>query len=332
MVPEGVQCISLGPQTPLEDIRRAAIAHKAHIVALSFSAAFPLRQATDGLAALRRELPAHVDALGGRRNDAPRAQDAARRRADPRSRVDDRRAAQLAASARGGAHFQKIDSDPIFVQCGSPSTSVSPSRSASRRTSPSLRTRWRTAPRSGHSSSACRSTTLRFRCSSRACGYSWVGIGTDRALPKPSSPSRQRAAAVLGRVPGHRPGAEDDCVRLADARPVAGTGGPARPAAPWHRLQRRGVDERAPLPGGAATGPRLCAVVRTAVRLDRVVRAAGRGQDRADQGRHRRAAGRDRRRTAWAASSTRATCADTAARTCGAWSRIGTPYGGSKHA
>ena len=51
MVPEGAQCISLGPQTPLEDIRRAAIAHKAHIVALSFSAAFPLRQATDGLAA-----------------------------------------------------------------------------------------------------------------------------------------------------------------------------------------------------------------------------------------------------------------------------------------
>jgi methanogenic corrinoid protein MtbC1 len=28
LVPEGVQCISLGPQTPLEDIRRAAIAHK----------------------------------------------------------------------------------------------------------------------------------------------------------------------------------------------------------------------------------------------------------------------------------------------------------------
>ena len=60
MVPEGVSCISLGPQTPLEDIRRAAIAHKAHIVALSFSAAFPVRQATDGLTTLRRQLPAHV--------------------------------------------------------------------------------------------------------------------------------------------------------------------------------------------------------------------------------------------------------------------------------
>jgi DNA-binding transcriptional MerR regulator/methylmalonyl-CoA mutase cobalamin-binding subunit len=65
LVPEGVQCISLGPQTPLEDIRRAAIAHKVHILALSFSAAFPLRQATDGLATLRRELPAHVTLWAG---------------------------------------------------------------------------------------------------------------------------------------------------------------------------------------------------------------------------------------------------------------------------
>jgi len=65
MVPEGVQCISLGPQTPLEDVRRAAIAHKVHIVALSFSAAFPLRQATDGLSTLRRELPAQVTLWAG---------------------------------------------------------------------------------------------------------------------------------------------------------------------------------------------------------------------------------------------------------------------------
>ena len=65
MVPEGVQCISLGPQTPLEDIRRAAIAHKVHIVALSFSAAFPLRQASEGLATLRRQLPSHVTLWAG---------------------------------------------------------------------------------------------------------------------------------------------------------------------------------------------------------------------------------------------------------------------------
>ena len=65
MVPEGVQCISLGPQTPLEDIRRAALAHKVHIVALSFSAAFPVRQASDGLAMLRRQLPANVTLWAG---------------------------------------------------------------------------------------------------------------------------------------------------------------------------------------------------------------------------------------------------------------------------
>ena len=65
LVPEGVQCISLGPQTPQDDIRRAALAHKAHIVALSFSAAFPLRQATDGLSSLRRQLPPTIHVWAG---------------------------------------------------------------------------------------------------------------------------------------------------------------------------------------------------------------------------------------------------------------------------
>jgi DNA-binding transcriptional MerR regulator len=65
LVPEGVQCISLGPMMPLDDIRRAALAHKVHIVALSFSAAFPLRQATDGLVSLRRQLPASVQLWAG---------------------------------------------------------------------------------------------------------------------------------------------------------------------------------------------------------------------------------------------------------------------------
>lgn len=65
LVPEGVQCISLGSQTPLEDIGRAAIAHKVHIVALSFSGAFPLRQAVDGLATLRRQLPPQVTMWAG---------------------------------------------------------------------------------------------------------------------------------------------------------------------------------------------------------------------------------------------------------------------------
>ncbi len=63
--PEGAQCISLGTQTPFEDIRRAALAHKAHIVALSFSMAYPLRQAGEALAQLRRQLPSAVAIWAG---------------------------------------------------------------------------------------------------------------------------------------------------------------------------------------------------------------------------------------------------------------------------
>jgi len=65
LVPEGVQCVSLGVQTPIEDIRRAALAHDAQVVALSFSAAFPVRQASDGLAALRRQLPPRIALWAG---------------------------------------------------------------------------------------------------------------------------------------------------------------------------------------------------------------------------------------------------------------------------
>ena len=65
LVPEGAQCISLGIQTPIEDIRRAALAHKVELVALSFSGAFPVRQATEGLGTLRRELPPSVTLWAG---------------------------------------------------------------------------------------------------------------------------------------------------------------------------------------------------------------------------------------------------------------------------
>ena len=65
LVPEGAQCISLGVQTPIEDIRRAALALDVQVVALSFSAAFPLRQAGDGLALLRRQLPATIALWAG---------------------------------------------------------------------------------------------------------------------------------------------------------------------------------------------------------------------------------------------------------------------------
>lgn len=65
LVPEGASCTSLGPQTPIDDIRAAAAAYRAQVVALSFSAGFPLRQAAEGLASLRRELPAGVALWAG---------------------------------------------------------------------------------------------------------------------------------------------------------------------------------------------------------------------------------------------------------------------------
>ncbi|HEY2416379.1 MAG TPA: MerR family transcriptional regulator [Steroidobacteraceae bacterium] len=65
LMPEGAYCISLGVQTPLEDIRRAALAHNAHLVALSFSGMFPVRQAGEALAALRRQLPQNVALWAG---------------------------------------------------------------------------------------------------------------------------------------------------------------------------------------------------------------------------------------------------------------------------
>jgi methanogenic corrinoid protein MtbC1 len=65
LVPEAAQCISLGVQTPLADIRHAALAHNADVVALSFSAAFPVRQASEGLATLRRQLPSTMALWAG---------------------------------------------------------------------------------------------------------------------------------------------------------------------------------------------------------------------------------------------------------------------------
>ncbi|HEV2686504.1 MAG TPA: MerR family transcriptional regulator [Actinomycetota bacterium] len=62
LCPEGAQCVSLGTQTPFDDVRRAAIAYKAQVVAVSFSSAFPLRQVGDAISTLRRTLP-HAVAL-----------------------------------------------------------------------------------------------------------------------------------------------------------------------------------------------------------------------------------------------------------------------------
>ncbi|MCB1973006.1 MAG: MerR family transcriptional regulator [Burkholderiaceae bacterium] len=62
---EGCQCLSLGPQTPVAEIARAAQAAQADIVALSFSASMagPLAQA--GLRELRGLLPAGVALWAG---------------------------------------------------------------------------------------------------------------------------------------------------------------------------------------------------------------------------------------------------------------------------
>ena len=60
LVVEGVTCVALGTETPLPDIVRAASAHQADIVALSFSAAYPERQAVAGLRELRALLPANT--------------------------------------------------------------------------------------------------------------------------------------------------------------------------------------------------------------------------------------------------------------------------------
>ena len=62
---EGAACISLGTQTPLADIARAAMAHDADIVALSFSSAFASRQVGPLLEQLRAQLPEKIALLAG---------------------------------------------------------------------------------------------------------------------------------------------------------------------------------------------------------------------------------------------------------------------------
>ncbi len=62
---DGATCISLGTQTPLADIAQAATAHRADIVALSFSSSFPARQTGPLLAQLRAMLPSAVRLWAG---------------------------------------------------------------------------------------------------------------------------------------------------------------------------------------------------------------------------------------------------------------------------
>ncbi|PKO55420.1 MAG: MerR family transcriptional regulator [Betaproteobacteria bacterium HGW-Betaproteobacteria-21] len=65
LVPEGASCLSLGTRTPLADIRGAAVSGKFDIVGLSFSIAYPARQAVDGLTELRAALPANIALWAG---------------------------------------------------------------------------------------------------------------------------------------------------------------------------------------------------------------------------------------------------------------------------
>lgn len=62
---EGAECIPLGTQTPLSEIGRAAVAHQADVVALSFSVAFPQRQIPALLLQLRLGLNPGIELWAG---------------------------------------------------------------------------------------------------------------------------------------------------------------------------------------------------------------------------------------------------------------------------
>jgi MerR family transcriptional regulator, light-induced transcriptional regulator len=61
MTLDGAECLSCGLQMPVGDIVRAAKAHRADIVTLSFSAAYPRSRISEGLSELRALLPPEVE-------------------------------------------------------------------------------------------------------------------------------------------------------------------------------------------------------------------------------------------------------------------------------
>jgi DNA-binding transcriptional MerR regulator/methylmalonyl-CoA mutase cobalamin-binding subunit len=65
---EGAACTSLGTQTPIQDIVLAAASHRADVVALSFSLAYPVTQAIEGLTALRAQLAGSTEIWVGGAN------------------------------------------------------------------------------------------------------------------------------------------------------------------------------------------------------------------------------------------------------------------------
>jgi DNA-binding transcriptional MerR regulator len=62
---EGCRCVSLGVQTPVWDIARAAVALHSDVVALSYTGCTNPHQVADGLIELRRKLPAGVEVWAG---------------------------------------------------------------------------------------------------------------------------------------------------------------------------------------------------------------------------------------------------------------------------
>lgn len=62
---DGACCMSLGVQTPLWDIVRASAAHRADLVALSFSGSMNPNLVVDGLTELRQKLPPAVRVWAG---------------------------------------------------------------------------------------------------------------------------------------------------------------------------------------------------------------------------------------------------------------------------
>ena len=62
---EGAACLSLGTRTPLVDLCRAATDNGFDVVGVSFSAAYPARQAIDRLQELRALLPPEIALWAG---------------------------------------------------------------------------------------------------------------------------------------------------------------------------------------------------------------------------------------------------------------------------
>jgi cobalamin-dependent methionine synthase I len=62
---EGCACMNLGRQTPVPEMVLAARAHRAQVVALSFSSLSPTGPSLDHLADLRAQLPASVEIWAG---------------------------------------------------------------------------------------------------------------------------------------------------------------------------------------------------------------------------------------------------------------------------